>query len=71
VGALRQMHDDVDADPAQRPAPIALGGDVAEQQPFRRAGRRLGAAQARHGPVAAFGKAAAQSAPDKPRRAGY
>ena len=71
VGALRQMDDDVDADPAQRPTPIAVGGDVAEQQPLRRTGRRLRAAQARDGPVAAFGKTAAQSAPDKPRRAGH
>src|SRR3954469_10832090 len=31
------MDDDVDADPAQCPAPIAVGGDVAEQQPPRRA----------------------------------
>jgi hypothetical protein len=71
VGALRQMDDHVDANPAQGPAPIAAGGDVAEQHPLGGAGRRLGAAQASNGLVAALGQAAAQGTSDKPCRTGY
>src|SRR5215203_5740305 len=69
--ALGQMHDDVDPDPAQSAAPVAVWGDIPEQHTLGGAGRGRWVAQTGDGPVVVFGQSAAQGASDKTRRSGH